>query len=490
MTALQRAIAHPVPVPGIRPTSPVAGLDRRSVGTWDVLGQSVAAVAPAAATTTIPVLVAASAGGATLPAVVAATVLALLVSVAVNTFARRIAATGSLYTFVSRSLGPRAGVVTGAAILVGYAFIAMFALTGAALYLGLLAERLGSTVTSRVWAVTAIAALAVPVLVVTLWGARRSTRVGLVMEGTSVLLIVGLVTALLVRTGPPDWSGLTRDTTAPGMVVGTVLAVTGFVGFESASTLGVEARRPFAAVPRAVTWTVVVSGLIYVGAVTVQLTAFAALGLELGASAAPVDQLSAAFGPPWLASVLDVAVTLSFLACTIACATAMSRILFAMGRELVIPERFGRVHPLRQVPTVATRSAVTLVAVPPVVAVGLGLDLRTLMDALIVIAAAGFLTAYVLVCVAAPVLTHRIGEPHPWTTVLSWSGAVLISAALVTFLVLQIASAHAGAAWTFLVLLVAGTAVGWWRLARSPVARGRVGLYDEPTSRDVLGGGA
>ena len=79
MTALQGAIAHPVPVPGIRTTSPVAGLDRRSVGAWDVLGQSVAAVAPAAATTTIPVLVAASAGGAALPAVVAATVLALLV---------------------------------------------------------------------------------------------------------------------------------------------------------------------------------------------------------------------------------------------------------------------------------------------------------------------------------------------------------------------------------------------------------------------------
>jgi amino acid transporter len=281
---------------------------------------------------------------------------------------------------------------------------------------------------------------------------------------------------------------MTHAITMPGMVTGTVLALTGFVGFESASTLGVEARRPLATVPRAVTWTVVVSGVIYVAAVTVQLTAFQVLGRDLGASTSAVNELSAAFGPAWLAWVLDVAVALSFLACAIASATAMARILFAMGRELVLPARFGHADPVRQVPTVATRSAVALVAAPPVIAAGLGLDLRTLMDIVIVLAAAGFLTAYALVCVAAPVFTRRIGEPHPWTTVLSWSGAVLTSAALVTFLVVQSMSPYAVAAWAFAALLVGGTALGWLRLARSPVARGRVGLYDEPTSRDVLGG--
>ncbi|MGV8966545.1 MAG: APC family permease [Cellulomonas sp.] len=483
MTALQRAIADPVRVPGMRSTSPVAGLDRRSVGGWDVLGQSVAAVAPAAATTTIPVLVAASAGGAALPAVVAATVLALLVSVAVNVFARRLPATGSLYTFVSRSLGARAGVLTGVAILVGYTFIAMFTLTGAAFYLGPLAGALG--ISGLV-----LPLLAVPVLVVPRWGARRSTRVEVLMEGTSVLLIVALGVALLVRTGLPDISGMAHAVTGPGMVAGTVIALTAFVGFESASTLGVEARRPFTTVPRAVTWTVLVSGVIYVGAVTVQLAAFQTLGRDLGTSTSPVNELSAAFGPPWLAGVLDIAVALSFLACAIASATAMARILFAMGRERVLPARFGHADPVRQVPTVATRAAVALIVAPPVVAAALGLDLQTMMSVFIVIAAAGFLTAYVLVCVAAPVFTRRIGEPHPWTTVASWSGAVLIAAALGTFIVVQTMTAHAAAMGAFALLLVVGTAFGWLRLARSPIARERVGLYDEATSRDVLGGDA
>jgi amino acid transporter len=337
-------------------------------------------------------------------------------------------------------------------------------------------------------AVLVLPGLAIPVLVVPMFGARRFTRVEVVMEGTSVLLIAGLGVALLLRTGPPDLSGMAHAVTAPGMVVGTVIALTAFVGFESASTLGVEARRPFTTVPRAVTWTVVVSGVTYVGAVTVQLAAFQSLGRDLGTSASPVNELSAAYEPPWLARVLDVAIAVSFLACAIASTTAMARILFAMGRELVLPGRFGHADPVRQVPTVATRSAVALVVVPPMAASGLGLDPLTLMHVLIVIAAAGFLTAYVLVCVAAPVFTRRIGEPHPWTTVLSWSGAAATFASLVTFLVVQVITARAAATWAFAILLVAGTALGWLRLARSPVARERVGLYDEPTSQDVLGG--
>ncbi len=124
------------------------------------------------------------------------------------------------------------------------------------------------------------------------------------------------------------------------------------------------------------------------------------------------------------------------------------------------------------------------------IAAGLGVDLQTMMGVLIVIAAAGFLTAYVLVCVAAPVFTRLIGEPHPWTTVLSWSGAVLTAAALGTFSVVQVRTAHGAAIWTFVLLLVLGPAFGWRRLSLSPVARGRVGLYDEATSRDVLGGDA
>src|SRR6478752_4010424 len=132
VTALSRAIADPTPVDGLPARSPMAGLDRRSLGFVDVLAQSVGAVAPSAAAATCPVLVAARAGSGTLVAFLLAAVLMALVASAVNQFTRRMAATGSLYTFAARGLGERAGFATSAAMIVGYGFVAMFALLGAA----------------------------------------------------------------------------------------------------------------------------------------------------------------------------------------------------------------------------------------------------------------------------------------------------------------------------------------------------------------------
>ena len=105
MDALARAIERPEPVAGLADRSPLAGLARRSVGFADVLAQSVSAVAPAGAAFTTPLLVSAVAGGVSLPALAAALVIALLTASTINEFTRRMAATGSLYTFVARGLG-------------------------------------------------------------------------------------------------------------------------------------------------------------------------------------------------------------------------------------------------------------------------------------------------------------------------------------------------------------------------------------------------
>ena len=146
--ALREAIDNPQRIKGVGRHSPVAGLDRRSVGFVDVLAQSVSAVAPSAASTTVPVMVAATAGSTTVWAIGAAMLLCMIVASTVNQFARRISSTGSLYTFVAKGLGPAAGSVTGVAMLVGYGFIAMFSLTGASLYLTFLLGKFWPEATS------------------------------------------------------------------------------------------------------------------------------------------------------------------------------------------------------------------------------------------------------------------------------------------------------------------------------------------------------
>ncbi|MGD8193222.1 APC family permease [Herbiconiux sp. P18] len=492
MTALERAIAHPVPVPGVGSRSPVDGLQRRSVGFVDVLAQSVSAVAPSAAATTMPVLVAGAAGGATVWALAAAMLISLLVAATVNQFTRRIASTGSLYTYVSQGLGWRAGSAAGTSMLIGYGFITMFALAGAGYYLAILAARVVPGASTTVFAIACIALMAAVVLVVLIRGIRFSTRVTLLIETVSVAIVLGLVAALLVSTGRGvDWSALSPgDATPATFAVGSALALTAFVGFESSAALGVEARRPFAAVPRAIIWTVIVSGTLYLVAGYSQVVGFSALGLDLAGSDSPVNDLTAHYGMEWMGLLLDLSIATSFLACAIASTTALVRVLFAMGREGVIPSVFGSTHRRFRTPWVAALVAVPVVAAVPIAAVALGSGLWATMECLIVTAAAGYIAAYTLVCLAAPVFLRRIGELTAGVAVRAVGAAVLLGVGLIVYLSVEFASPRWIGAVVFAGLLVAGVLQAAHRHRTRPWLLDSVGVHDVPIAADVLGGGA
>nr|WP_218869951.1 APC family permease [Herbiconiux flava] len=489
VTALERAIAHPAPVPGIGTRSPVDGLERRSVGFVDVLAQSVSAVAPSAAATTIPLLVAVVAGGATLWSLAVAMLIALAVATTVNQFTRRIAATGSLYTYVTRGLGTGAGFVAGIATLIGYGFIAMFSLAGAGYYLSILVGRAWPGATSPLFAIVCIGLMALVVLVVIVRGIRLSTRLTLLIETVSVGIILVLVVTLLVATGPGiDWSAFDVGGSTPAtFAVGSVLALTAFVGFESSAALGVEAKRPFAAVPRAIVWTVIASGTLFLVASYSQIVGFSALGLDLVGSGSPVNDLATAYGVEWMGLLLDLSIATSFLACAIASTTALARVLFAMGREGVVPPLVGSAHPRFRTPWVAAAIAVPVVAGVPIAAIALG---SGLWETLIVVAAAGYITAYGLVCVAAPVFLRRIGELTAAVAVRSITAAALLGVGLVVYLSVEFAGERWIGAAVFVLLLGAGSVLSMLRRRRHPWLLDTVGVYDVPVASDVLGGGA
>lgn len=491
MTALQRAISHPEPVEGIGTRSPVDGLDRRSVGGLDVLAQSVAAVAPSAAAMTIPLLVASVAGGGTVWALAAAMGIALLVATTVNQFTRRMAATGSLYTFVSRGLGTAASIVTGVAMLVGYGFIAMFALGGAGYYLAILVGRFFPGLGASVFVGLAIVVgMAVACVLVLARGIRVSTRVALLVESVSVAIIVALVIALLGLQGPGiDWTVLRVDTVAPSdFVVGAALALTAFVGFESASTLGVEARRPYANIPRAITWTVIVAGALYLVASFSQLVGFSMLGQDVAASESPVNDLASAFGVGWLGLLLDVSIAASFLACAIASITALARVLFSMGREGLLPSSFGRTHRRFRTPFVAVVVTVPVVTAVLILTILLAGGVWQAMEVVIVGAAGGYIVAYVLACVAAPVFLWRIGELTVGVAVRAALASVLLTAVLVVYLLAESGTARLPGVIVFAAAMVVGIGFLALRYAQRPWLRHTIGVYDVPVGADVLGG--
>lgn len=488
MTALSRAIARPDPVAGFGDRSPLHGLERRRIGIVDLAAQSVAAVAPAAAATTVVLLVAGVAPGVTVPAIIAAAVLSLCVTRTVGQFARRFAAAGALYTYTARGLGVRAGLAAGAAILTGYAAVAMFALLGGAYYATYLLAGLWPTLNRPLVAAGALVVQAALVAFVLVRGIHVSARAALVVEALSVALIVVLLGVLLVNIGPIDVGAMigARSSFDPvALAAGAVVAVTAFVGFESAATLSVESVAPLRNVPRAITGTVILSGALYVLAAATQVAGFDALGIDLAASASPVNDLAAAYGLGGWGVVADVGITASFLACAIGTTTALVRVLFAMSRDGVLPAPVGRTHSRFGTPATAVAVALPVIAGVPLLLVAGGVDMRDAMHVTLSVGAAGYIVAYILVCVAAPVFLRRIGELTAGPAVTAGVAAVALAAALGAFFVHD---ALGGGSLVLVIGVLAAVFAAVIALLRRRHGPGSIGAYDEPVAAQVLGG--
>ena len=143
-------------------------------------------------------------------------------------------------------------------------------------------------------------------------GVRISTRVAVVLEIISLLAIGVLLIALLVHYGARIDTSQFRATgsSATGIALGTVLAVGAFVGFESSSSLGIEARSPHRAIPRAILFTVLAAGVLYIIAAYAQVLGFGSAA-SLAQSSTPLNDLAAKAGVGWLAYYLDLAVAIS-----------------------------------------------------------------------------------------------------------------------------------------------------------------------------------
>ncbi|WZH35426.1 MAG: APC family permease [Microbacterium enclense] len=490
MTALARAIARPDPVAGFGDRSPLHGLERRRIGVIDLAAQSVAAVAPAAAATTVVLLVAGMAPGATVAAIVAAAILSLGVARTVSQFARRFAATGALYTYTARGLGTRAGLAAGAAILTGYGAVAMFALLGGAYYATYLVAGLWPSIDRALVTALLVVGQGVLVAFVLVRGIRISARAALVVETLSVALIAILLVVLLVRIGPIELTavaglGVATTIEPTAFAAGAVIALTAFVGFESAATLSVESVSPLRNVPRAITGTVVLSGLLYVLAAVTQVAGFDALGADLAASASPVNELAEAYGLGGWGVVADLGITASFLACAIGSTTALVRVLFALSRDGVLPPAVGRTHRRFGTPATAVAWALPVITAVPVAVGAAGIDTRAAMHLTIGVGAAGYIVAYILVCVAAPFFLRRIGELTAGAAVVAGVSALALAAALVSFFVDDAASGGAVLIVVTSLAVLAAIVVVVLRRRHGP---GALGAYDEPVAAQVLGG--
>lgn len=489
MTAVEDAKGSAFPAPArVRVSSPLHGLAHRTLGFYEAWAQSVAAAAPSAAAASVPVMVFVAAGQASLWSVALAIVLSLLIASTIGQFARRMAAAGSLYTFVARSLGGHGAALAGTMLCVGYGFVAMFTLGQAGLYLS---ESLGALAPADVPRPLVVAVLVtiagIACYLILSRGIRISTRLMLLIEALSIAVVVLLSLVVLTHVPVERWSVvLVPHTGIGGIAAGSVAAMTGFVGFESAVALGAETRHRFAVIPRAVRRTVPLVGGVLLLSSFVQVVGFGSLGVDPDAGTSPVNSLASAFDAPAIGQVLDVTTAASFLACTIASTTALVRVVLTMSREGLLPASLGRTHPRYRTPHRAIVVVMPVIAGVPIVFAGLGRQSWQGMTPLMVCSVLGYMVAYMLVAISAPVFLHRLGESTARSLLIAGVTAILLVLSVLCYVSTQLGANGGIGVALLLVLGIAG--ISWYRLRlrRDPGLAGRLGMYDETITADLL----
>lgn len=434
------------------------GLKRDCLSFLEVVAQSVANIAPTATPALIIPGVFAAAGNAAWEAYAFATVALLLVTYHINQFARRSASPGALYTFVGQGMGPSWAVVSGWSLVVAYLVTGCAVLCGSANYAGVLAQALFGVPLTLPLTIAAFAIVALAAWYLSYRDVELSTKFMLVLEGISVGVVLLLAIVFYLKTGRVvdvhqfSLSGVT----GAGFVQGLVLAYFSFVGFESATALGHEAKDPLRSIPRSVLVTVLAVGAFFTFMSYTLVSGFEGYATSLGASNQPMTELARIAGLPFFGTLFALGATVGQFACAVACVNAGARVIYAMSKHGLVHPSAAGTHETHATPHVAVTISALIVFLTPLIMI---LGHVALLDAFLYlgfVATFGFLFAYILVSVASPMFLRRRGEATSAAIVMSVLSVAMLAVATVGSVVLNPAPPYNYLPYVFLALILIG----------------------------------
>jgi amino acid transporter len=332
-------------------------------------------------------------------AFILAAVVLVIFSVGYVEMAKRVTTAGGFYSFISRGMGPSAGL--GAALSIAVAYIvftagvigttAYFATTG-------VQSLLGPNIDWRIYAFVGIGLL----FILSFFHVEFAAKV-LGVSLLCELLILGVFSfAVLFQGGtkfsfaplnPAEIFGGSANEAFLGLGgaaagIGLFAAFWSWVGFEMAPNYAEEAKEPKKMMGRAIYISCIGLGILYTfvcwmlviaygGNKSTFATAASYYGLHPQANAvraglSPNADLGNIFYPMttefvghWLTTLFKIFIITGSFACALAFHNTSCRYLFAMGREGILPRSLGKTHPRYKSPYMAAIvvSAITIVLV-------------------------------------------------------------------------------------------------------------------------------
>ncbi|AWY43003.1 amino acid permease [Pseudomonas putida] len=318
MARLQRTLSlGSVVLFGIAYMTPIIVL-----GTFGILAQSTAGMVPAA--------------------YLAALVAMFFTAMSYGRMAQAFPVAGSAYSYVRKAISPKLGFIAGWAVLLDYLFLPMAIWLIGAAYL----NSAFPAVPQWIWVLAFIGITSA----INIVGLKLANGVNALLMLVQFLVLVAFV-ALCVHyvTGDastPLWSikpFFNGDMQMPLIMSGAAIACYSFLGFDAVSTLTEETRDPRRTIPRAIMLITLIGGLIFVGVSYFVQIAHPSFQFDSVDSAA--YEIARNIGGDLFVSIFLIGLIVGQFASGLSAQASGSRLLYAMGRDGVLPKSFfGTLH--------------------------------------------------------------------------------------------------------------------------------------------------
>lgn len=286
--------------------------------------------------------------------ILTAMVAILFLTNTISQFSRFTPSSGSFVTFTGKSFGPSFGAAMSVFLIFGYVVAASTVVSMAGVWI---AETLKAFAHLAVnWAI-----LTVIISAGTGWLVMRGVSVSAFWSGIffyfeAGLLVLGsilMMTAHLHALTLAPFKFVNLSGGLAGLGAGFPLAIYLFIGWENSASLAEETEDPRRNIPRALITGTLAIGLFYIFLAYATEVGFGMSAPALGGSQIPfIDGLRGS--APALLVVAYVAGVTSILGSLIGLVNSQARILFNSGREGLLPEFLGKIHPRHQTPHNAT----------------------------------------------------------------------------------------------------------------------------------------
>ncbi len=279
---------------------------------------------------------------------------------------------GSAYTYTQKSFGSHVGFATGWALLLDYIFLPMINY----LVIGIFVQAAVPSIPAWVCVVVSI----VLVTLLNVFGIKLVSTMNLALVAFQVVfLVVFFVLAFgtMGHQGVPSLAApFFGHGAKPGeLFAGAAILCLSFLGFDAISTLSEEARDARRSIPKAIMLVTLIGGVTFIAVSYVGQLVFPDYHHFTNVDSAATDVMRRA-GGAFLASFFTAAYVAGCFASAMASQASVARILYAMGRDGVLPRRlFGRLHQRFSTPA----NAVVLVGAVSFVALALSLSVAAAM---------------------------------------------------------------------------------------------------------------